>query len=116
MKKLVLFGAVLALAIAATAGPAIAQVSDTFSEKRLASGKASPTDSFTNKGDNVNACPTTDQDVNTGNMANEQGLVQYRSTSGDVGFDGSTIFLGTPDSPITVTPTCTQTTDQAAAG
>ena len=111
MKKLVLFGAVLALAIAATAGPAIAQVSDTFSEKRLTSGKASPTDTFTNKGDNVNACPTTDQDVNTGNIANEQGLVQYRSTAGDVGFDGSTLSI-TPS----VTPSCTQTTDQAAAG
>ena len=110
MRKLTILVAMLAVLVVA-ALPAIAQVSETFSEKRLASGKASPTDSFANKGDNVNACPTTDQDVNTGNMANEQGLVQYRSTSGDVGFDGSTLSI-TPS----VTPSCTQTTDQAAAG
>jgi hypothetical protein len=96
--------------------PAIAQVTQGFSEKRITSGKASPSDTFSNKGDNVNACPTVEQDVNTGNIANEQGLVQYRSKAGDVGFDGSTIHFGTPDTPITVTAACTQTTEQAAAG
>jgi hypothetical protein len=115
MRKLMMVVAMLAV-LAVAALPAIAQVSETFSEKRITSGKASPSDTFSNKGDNVNACPTVDQDVNTGNIANEQGLVQYRSTAGDVGFDGSQINLGTPDNPITVTPTCTQTMDQAAAG
>jgi ABC-type oligopeptide transport system substrate-binding subunit len=110
MRKMMMVVAILAIVVVA-ALPALAQVTQGFSEKKITSGKASPSDTFSNKGDNVNACPTVEQDVNTGNIANEQGLVQYQSTSGDVGFDGSTLEI-TPST----TPSCTQTMDQAASG
>src|SRR5919199_6437944 len=86
-------------------------VSQEFSERRIESGSASPSSSFSNTGDNVNACSTTQQVVNTGNVANQQGVTQYNSTSDDISFEGSNITI-TPDQ----TSTRTQTIDQAAAG
>ena len=86
-------------------------VSQEFSERRIQSGSASPSSSFSNTGDNVNACPTTQQVVNTGNVANEQGVTQYNSTADDVDLTGSSI---TVDS--SVSAECTQSIDQAAAG
>jgi hypothetical protein len=84
--------------------------SQEFSESRIQSGSASPSSSFSNTGDNVNACPTTQQVVNTGNVANQQGIVQYNATSDDVDLTGSSISIGS-----SATATCTQTIDQAAA-
>src|SRR5918911_4488599 len=114
MRKLMLLGAMLAVVLVAAA-PAIAQVAQGFSESRITSGKASPSFSFSNKGDNVNACPTEQQIVNTGNVANEQGVVQYASRADDIDFTGSSITIGTPDAPASVSGTCTQTIEQAAA-
>ena len=85
-------------------------VGQEFSERRIESGSASPSSSFSNTGDNVNACPTTQQVVNTGNVANQQGVVQYNSTADDVDLTGSSI---TVDS--SVSAECTQSIDQAAA-
>ncbi len=109
MKKLMMLAAMLAVVIVAAA-PAIAQVAQGFSESRITSGKASPSFSFSNKGDNVNLCPTTQQIVNTGNVANEQGVTQYFTTTDDIDFTGSSITIEPSE-----TATCTQTIEQAAA-
>ena len=85
-------------------------VGQEFSERRIESGSASPSFSFSNTGDNVNACPTTQQVVNTGNVANEQGVVQYASEADDISFEGSSITIEP-----SLTSDCTQTLDQAAA-
>ena len=114
MRKLMMLAAILAIVVVAAA-PAIAQVAQGFGESRVTSGKAAPSFSFSNKGDNVNACPTEQQIVNTGNVANEQGVVQYVSKADDIDFTGSSITIGTPDAPADVTGTCTQTIEQAAA-
>ena len=110
MRKLMMLVAILAIVLVAAA-PALAQVSQEFSERRITSGKASPSFSFSNKGDNVNACPTEQQIVNTGNVANEQGVVQYVSKVDDIDFTGSSITID----GASVTGTCTQTIEQAAA-
>ncbi len=86
-------------------------VSQEFSQRRIQSGSASPSSSFSNSGDNVNACPTTQQVVNTGNVANQQGIVQYNSKSDDISATGSSINIDS-----SVSAECTQTIDQAAAG
>ena len=109
MKKLMLVVAMLAVVLVA-AVPAIAQVSQEFSERRDTSGSASPKVAVSNTGDNVNLCPTVQQIANTGQVLNEQGTVQYFSTSGDIDFAGSSITI-TPSE----TATCTQTIEQAAA-
>ena len=115
LRKLMMLVAMLAIVVVALA-PAIAQpITQEFSERRITSGKASPSFSFSNKGDNVNACPTNQQIVNTGNVANEQGVVQYQTKTDNIDFTGSNITIGTPDEPATVTATCTQTIEQAAA-
>ncbi len=54
MRKLTLVVAMLAIVLVA-AVPALAQVSNEFSERRITSGKASPSFAFSNKGNNVNA-------------------------------------------------------------
>src|SRR5919199_896785 len=69
-----LLGAVLSMTLVAAA-PALAQVAEQeFSERRITSGKASPSFSVSNKGDNANLCPTGQQATQTGNVANEQGV------------------------------------------
>src|SRR5215212_9859472 len=52
-----------------------------FSERRISSGAANPTTTIRNTGDNVNLCAPVQQVSNTGNVANEQGVVE-----GDNGF------------------------------
>jgi hypothetical protein len=109
MRKLMLVVAMLAIVLVAAA-PAIAQVAQKFSESGDKSGPASPSFAFSNKGDNVNACPTDQQIANTGNVLNEQGADQYDLTQGDVDFGGSSITI-TPAE----TSECTQSISQAAA-
>ena len=104
-----MLGAMLALVLVAAA-PAIAQVSEGFSERRITSGAASPKTEISNKGNNVNLCPTGQQVTQTGNVANEQGTTQYQTKTDDIGFSGSEITL-TPSE----TAECTQTIEQAAA-
>jgi hypothetical protein len=114
MRKLMLVVAMLAVVLVAAA-PAIAQVAQGFSESRVTSGAASPKVEIKNSGNNVNECDTLQQIANTGNVANEQGVTQYATTTDDIDFTGSNITIGSPDAPATVTATCTQTTEQAAA-
>src|SRR5919205_110050 len=109
LKKLVLLGALVAMVVVAAA-PALAQVSQEQSERRITSGKSSPSFSVSNKGNNANLCPTGQQVGQTGNVANEQGAVQYKSTADDIDFSGSSLTI-TPSE----TATCTQTIEQAAA-
>ena len=85
--------------------------SQEFSISRLTSGAANPVTNISNTGNNVNLCPTTQQVVNTGNVANEQGVVQYVSKVDDIDFTGSSITID----GASVTGTCTQTIEQAAA-
>jgi ABC-type phosphate transport system substrate-binding protein len=109
MRKIMLMVAMLAVVLVAAA-PAIAQVAQGFSEKRDTSGKASPSFSFSNKGDNVNACPSDQQVANTGNVFNEQGAVQYNDTTEDIDFAGSSVTITPAESS-----ECSQTMGQAAA-
>ncbi len=104
-----MLGAMVAMTLVAAA-PAIAQVSEGFSERRITSGAASPKTEISNKGNNVNLCPTGQQVTQTGNVANEQGTTQYQTKTDDIGFEGSNITL-TPSE----TAECTQTIEQAAA-
>ena len=104
-----MLGAILALVLAAAA-PALGQVSQEQSERRITSGAASPKTEISNKGNNVNLCPTGQQATQTGNVANEQGVNQYASRADNIDFSGSEIGI-TPD----VSGTCDQTIRQAAA-
>jgi hypothetical protein len=114
MKKLMLVAAMLAVVVVA-AVPAIAQVAQGFSERRITSGSATPKIEIKNSGDNVNECGPIQQIAQTGNVANEQGVVQYFSTADDLDFTGSSLTVGTENAPADVSATCTQTIEQAAA-
>ena len=114
MRKLMLVVAMLAVVLVA-AVPALAQVSQEFSERRDTSGSASPKIAVSNTGDNVNLCPEVQQIAQTGQVLNEQGVVQYDSKADDLDFTGSSITIGTESAPATITGTCTQTIEQAAA-
>ena len=92
------------------AAPAIAQISQGESEKRITSGKSAPSFSVSNKGNNVSLCPTGQQVGQTGNVANEQGADQYLTKQGDIDFAGSSLTV----TPAT-TSECTQSIKQAAA-
>ena len=109
LRKLMLLGAMLA-AVLVAAAPAFAQVSQEESERRITSGKASPSFSVSNKGNNANLCPTGQQVVQTGNVANEQGTTQYKTETDDIDFSGSSITI----EPST-TAECTQTIELPAA-
>ena len=86
-----------------------APASQEFSERRITSGAANPTTRISNTGDNVNLCTPVQQVVNTGNVANEQGVVLSGSEVDDVDFTGSNITIEPSE-----TAECTQTIDQAA--
>src|SRR5918912_2163188 len=98
----------LLIVLVATA-PALAQ-GQGFSERRITSGKASPSFSFSNKGNNVNACPVAQQIAQTGNVANEQGVVEFESKADDIDFSGSELHVD----GASVSAECTQTISQAA--
>ena len=110
MKKLVLIGAVLAMALAVAAAPAMGQVAQEEKESRVTSGKSAPSFSVSNKGNNVSLCPTGQQIGNTGQVANEQGATQYQTKTDDIDFSGSSLTI----TPAT-TSECTQSIKQAAA-
>jgi LPXTG-motif cell wall-anchored protein len=108
LKKLMLLVAMLAVGVV-VAAPAMAQVGQGFSEARNKSGTASPKFEVSNKGNNASLCVAGVQSTQSGNVLNEQGVVQYNSEAGDLDFTGSNI---------TVTPsrdgTCTTTIKQTA--
>jgi nitrogenase subunit NifH len=109
MRKLMLLAAMVAIVLVAAA-PAIAQVSQGFSQEDVESGGVSPAVGISNTGNNVNLCPTIHQSANSGNVQNEQGVVQYQVEIGDIGFGGSSITFETESAG-----ECTQTIQQAAS-
>ena len=109
MKKLMLLGAMLAMLLL-VAIPAIAQVSEEFGQEIEKTGAVNLTTNVTSTGNNGSQCVAPLQFGNTGNVQNEQGFLQYASTSDDIEFEGSTMSF-TP----TLTNTCQQTVQQAAA-
>src|ERR687883_1301461 len=114
MRKLMLVVAMLAIVLVVTA-PAIAQVGQGFSERRIQSGPSSPKVEIKNTGDTVNLCASPQQIGQTGNVANEQGALPFESKVDDIDFAGSSLTVGTENAPATLTASCTQTTSQAAA-
>jgi uncharacterized repeat protein (TIGR01451 family) len=92
------------------AAPTCPPPTQEFSERRIQSGGASPSTGVSNAGDNANLSPTSQQTANTGNVANEQGVVQSCSETGDVDLSGSSLTI----SPSTASES-TQTIDQSAA-
>jgi hypothetical protein len=59
------------------AAPVMAQgFGQEFRERRITSGAANPTTTIRNTGNNVNLCTPVQQVSNTGNVANEQGVVE----------------------------------------
>ena len=109
MKKLMMLAAMLALLLLA-AMPAIAQVSEEFGQEIEDTGNVSTSTTVSSTGNNGNQCVAPLQFGNTGNVQNEQGFLQYASTSDDIEFEGSSMTF-TP----TLTNTCTQQVQQAAA-
>ena len=137
IKAILAIGAAVATMVTMSA-PVMAQdFGQEFSERRISSGAANPTTRISNTGDNVNLCAPVQQVSNTGNVANEQGVVQ-----GDNGFfpvddrflfsvDDRFLFpvddfgfgfgrdLDITGSEINIEPSataeCTQTIEQAAA-
>ena len=81
IKAILAIGAAVATMVTMSA-PVMAQdFGQEFSERRISSGAANPTTRISNTGDNVNLCAPVQQVSNTGNVANEQGVVE-----GDNGF------------------------------
>ncbi len=109
MRKLMLLAAMLAIAVVAVA-PAIAQVSQGFSQEDVESGDVEPVVEISNKGNNVNLCPTVLQSANSGNVQNEQGVAQYETVVDDIEFEGSNITIASESAG-----ECVQTIEQAAA-
>ncbi len=109
MRKLMLLAAMAAVVLVAAA-PAIAQVGQGFSQEDVESGDVEPTVEISNKGNNVNMCPVIHQSANSGNVQNEQGVVQYQVEVDDIEFEGSNITFETASEG-----ECTQTINQAAA-
>ena len=114
MRKFMLVVAMLAIVLVATA-PAIAQVGQGFSERRIQSGPSSPKVEIKNSGDTVNLCASPQQIGQTGNVANEQGALPFETNPDDIDFSGSSISVGTENAPATLTATCTQENRSAAA-
>ena len=114
MKKLILLGVVMLLIVLVATVPALAQ-SQGFSERRITSGSSSPKVEIKNSGDNVNLCASPQQIGQTGNVANQQGALPFQSKVDDIDFAGSSLTVGTENAPATLTATCDQTMNQAAA-
>ncbi len=109
MRKLMLLAAMVAVVVVAAA-PAIAQVAQGFSQEDVESGDVEPTVEISNAGNNANLCPTVLQSANSGNVQNEQGVVQYQDEVDDIEFEGSTITF-----EVAAEGECVQTIEQAAA-
>src|SRR5918911_5099446 len=100
--------------VVALAAPAIAQVSQGLAE-RSTTGNFNTTFTANSTGNNSNQCVEPLQFGNTGPQQNVQGVLQYASTSGDIGLLG-------PDGPtggFTFTPAlnapCTPKVEQSSA-
>jgi hypothetical protein len=108
MKKSMLLLAALALVLAA-AVPAIAQVGQGF-EEESESGDVGLGFETSNTGNNSSVCAPALQFGNTGNLQNEQGVVQYASTADDIGFGGASMGFGASNETA-----CEQAVQQSSA-
>src|SRR4051794_1788207 len=123
--KLVLVGASMAMLLVAFAAPAIAQANNPnwwnwnnrfddddisqSSDQDVESGASSQGIIITGGGDNSNQCIGLQPISNTGNTANQTGVLQYGS-DGDVGTSGGDFQISPSQ-----TTTCDQKVDQAAS-
>ena len=104
-----MLGAMLAMVLVAAA-PAVAQLGQGFGQEDVESGDVEPSIGISSKGDQVNLCANVLQSAQSGNVQNEQGVLQYQSFPDDIEFEGSTIEI-TPE----LVNECTQVIEQAAA-
>jgi hypothetical protein len=109
LRRIMIVLSLVAIALVAIA-PAMAQVSQEFSEEDVESGDVEPVVEISNAGNNVNLCPTVLQSANSGNVQNQQGVVQYQVGVDDIEFEGSTITF-----EVAAEGECVQTIEQAAA-
>ncbi len=110
MKKVMMLAALLAMLVIA-AVPAIAQVTQEF-EQETESGDVDQSFEVSGSGDNGNQCANIEGNVNTGNLQDESGFIQYDSEieefeQDDVGSDLTITGTSTVE--------CTQDVNQAAA-
>ena len=108
MKRLMMLAAMLALVLV-VAAPAIAQVTNAVGQESE-TGDFTANFTATQSGNNSSSCVTPLQFGNTAPLQNGQAVLQYASTSGDIGEGGST-FTFSP----TLTATCNQAVQQSAA-
>ena len=109
MRRMMVVLSLVAIALVAVA-PAVAQVGQGFSQEDVESGGVEPTVEISNAGNNVNMCPVVHQAANSGNVQNQQGVVQYETEVDDIGFGGSSIIMASESAG-----ECVQTIEQAAA-
>jgi len=110
LKKIMMLAALLAMLVVA-AIPAIAQVEQGF-EQETDSGEAEQSFEISSTGDNGSQCANVNGTLNTGNLQNTNGMIQYASDieeleQEDIGSDLSVTGTGTV--------TCEQQVNQAAA-
>ena len=103
-----MLAAMLALGLL-LAVPALAQVTNAVGQGSE-TGDVTVKGTATQSGNNSSQCVTPLQFGNTGSLQNGQAVLQYRSTSGDIEFGGSTFEF----SP-TLNATCNQAVQQSAA-
>ncbi len=109
MRRIMVVLSLVAIALVAVA-PAMAQLEHEFSQEDVESGDVEPVVEISNAGNNANLCPTVLQSANSGNVQNEQGVVQYETEVDDIGFGGSNITIASE-----AAGECVQTIEQAAA-
>ena len=108
MRKLMILAAMLALVLA-IAVPALAQVQHAIGQEDE-TGDVTLNFTATQSGNNSSQCVAPLQFGNTASLQNGQSVLQYNSTAGDIGLEGST-FTFAPE----LTTTCEQTVQQASA-
>jgi hypothetical protein len=109
LRRMMVVLSLVAIALVAAA-PAMAQVSQEFEQEDVESGDVEPTVEISNTGNNANICPTVLQSANSGNVQNQQGVVQYQDEVDDIEFEGSNITF-----EVAAEGECVQTIEQAAA-
>ena len=109
MRRIMVVLSLVAMTLLAVS-PAMAQLAQEFSEEDVESGDVEPVVEISNAGNNVNLCPTVLQSANSGNVQNQQGVVQYEDEVDDIEFEGSSIVF-----EVAAEGECVQTIEQAAA-
>lgn len=124
MRNIISVCVAMILLVVIAVAPAVA-ADQSFSASDIESGNANPSVSIKNTGDFVNLCTPIQQVANTGNVVNQQGVLQANeqdavndqyaesdqdaaNEAGDISFEGSSIevsptFEASCDQSITVT-------------